>query len=517
MSEDQVNAMTTQQQQQLPVPESSHCAMSLSATLKRPASPSFENGDQPVRKRLKEEADKASIVEQDAEKSQDARMVDELALELQCGCCSELVYNPVLVLPCQHFFCGSCCVLWVRNGGTNCPACRGVSSLVTPFRAIQPLLDTLLRLAPEKTRAAGERAQADEVYRHGSSLRIPSPKEPSPEPTINVNADLAQPCPNCPPGNPHGWRCPHPIPDPAADPDNAWHLDDGIPPGHGQCGHCENLLALEAPLTTKCDLCKVVFCGINIPGRCSAVPLALQHPQGLANVGDLIESAEVYESFDGNTYEVDILFDYLRTQNKLPRQIYREIITHTLAQPRGLQPFLESDAFLDVHGGVLDAIPQGPFNRICRVCAAEALLWGLKDWWIRERQKGHLDTAILGRPDCPDGNACQRQKETAHAKEFNHIISPPQSSPPPNASLPISAPPEGAVPLLASSSVDDVEHLILPQPSSGSMTSQQRASALSYLLNSTNLDEPEALHRAIARRLQSSSPDLRDAIDALAS
>lgn len=32
--------------------------------------------------------------------------VEELAQELQCGCCSELVYRPVLVSPCQHFFCG---------------------------------------------------------------------------------------------------------------------------------------------------------------------------------------------------------------------------------------------------------------------------------------------------------------------------------------------------------------------------------------------------------------------------
>ena len=34
--------------------------------------------------------------------------VEELTLELQCGCCTELVYRPVLVLPCQHFFCGRC-------------------------------------------------------------------------------------------------------------------------------------------------------------------------------------------------------------------------------------------------------------------------------------------------------------------------------------------------------------------------------------------------------------------------
>ncbi len=33
-------------------------------------------------------------------------LADELEQELQCGCCSALVYRPVIVSPCQHFFCG---------------------------------------------------------------------------------------------------------------------------------------------------------------------------------------------------------------------------------------------------------------------------------------------------------------------------------------------------------------------------------------------------------------------------
>ena len=66
-------------------------------------------------------------------------LADDVAQELQCACCSELVYRPVLVIPCQHFFCGrcvcvphlavcpadyvpffpllvrcSCCLLWIR-------------------------------------------------------------------------------------------------------------------------------------------------------------------------------------------------------------------------------------------------------------------------------------------------------------------------------------------------------------------------------------------------------------------
>jgi E3 ubiquitin-protein ligase CHFR len=45
------------------------------------------------------------------------------------------------------------------------------------------------------------------------------------------------------------------------------------------------------------------------------------------------------------------------------------------------------------------------------MCAAEVLLYGLKDWWIRERKKGLLDANIAERPDCPDSTTCRRQKE----------------------------------------------------------------------------------------------------------
>lgn len=33
-------------------------------------------------------------------------LAEDLAEELQCGCCAELVYKPVVVMPCEHFFCG---------------------------------------------------------------------------------------------------------------------------------------------------------------------------------------------------------------------------------------------------------------------------------------------------------------------------------------------------------------------------------------------------------------------------
>jgi hypothetical protein len=72
----------------------------------------------------------------DAEHGRDAPALDgqalvaDLAQELECGCCAAVVYRPVVVMPCQHFFCGryalyllcirqtadwgSCIVLWIK-------------------------------------------------------------------------------------------------------------------------------------------------------------------------------------------------------------------------------------------------------------------------------------------------------------------------------------------------------------------------------------------------------------------
>lgn len=160
------------------------------------------------------------------------------------------------------------------------------------------------------------------IHQH---LKIPMPREPSPEPTLPRHSDYAQPCPHCSAGNAFGWTCPQPITDPEINRDNAWLLEDGNPPGHSHCGNCENLLALRAPNTSKCDFCQVSFCGINVPGRCIAASLHSQHPHGLASVGDLIQSAEVYECFDSNTVEVDIMLDYLTDRRVTPREIYRNV------------------------------------------------------------------------------------------------------------------------------------------------------------------------------------------------
>jgi E3 ubiquitin-protein ligase CHFR len=58
---------------------------------------------------MKEEREDSDVPEQTVgtvASADDSTLADQLAQELQCGCCSELVYRPVIVAPCQHFFCG---------------------------------------------------------------------------------------------------------------------------------------------------------------------------------------------------------------------------------------------------------------------------------------------------------------------------------------------------------------------------------------------------------------------------
>ncbi|EIM86010.1 uncharacterized protein STEHIDRAFT_59109 [Stereum hirsutum FP-91666 SS1] len=404
---------------------------SSSHNLKRLASPTFEGFEGDSRKRAKTNgnsvdadtdlpqtnpalANATQAVAVSTQPTPSSALLDDLEQELLCGCCSALLYRPVIVLPCEHYFCGSCCSLWVRNGGTNCPACRGLSTSVTPSRILQVMVDVLLRADPSRGRTDREKQQADEIYRPGQSFRIPTPREASPEPTIpQTGGEYARPCPHCLAGNRYGWRCPRPVPDPNSDPDNAWHVDDGSPPGHGYCGNCENLLALTAPTTTKCDMCQVSFCGIGIQNRCVALPLMAQHPHGLSDVGDLIQSSEVYDAFDGNAVEVEIMLDYFTAKRISPRDVYREIVEHIQTQPNKFQPLIDLDLFLDVHAVAPgpDPGPNPPRERICRLCATEIVLWGLKDWWIRERRKGELDRSVTERRDCVDGAGCRRQRE----------------------------------------------------------------------------------------------------------
>ena len=43
------------------------------------------------------------------------------------------------------------------------------------------------------------------------------------------------------------------------------------------------------------------------------------------DIGDLVQSSEVYECFENNTVEVEIMLDYLPSRQITPKQIYRDV------------------------------------------------------------------------------------------------------------------------------------------------------------------------------------------------
>ena len=85
---------------------STHSHTGNESPLKRKASVTFEETeDNASRKKVKGEAEDATKTPE-TESIDGQALADELDQELQCGCCSALVYRPVVVAPCQHFFFG---------------------------------------------------------------------------------------------------------------------------------------------------------------------------------------------------------------------------------------------------------------------------------------------------------------------------------------------------------------------------------------------------------------------------
>ncbi|KAG8770716.1 hypothetical protein FRC12_004092 [Ceratobasidium sp. 428] len=292
----------------------------------------------------------------------ESQLADEIESELRCGCCTEIAYNPVSLSPCHHFFCGSCVTLHLSHSRSApnytraiCPACRTPLTGISPSRVVQSLVSALVRVYPERARTERERMQADEIYTAGRDIPIPPPRMPNPDVLLpqqqNSAADnLARPCPHCAPNNSFDWACPRPIPNPETDSTNAWNLENGAPPGHNYCGACDELYAIGAPTSSRCDMCTTGFCGISVQRVCRShwlrqVQLLSTHN----SLQGLIENGKVYEAFNGNAIEVEIMFDYLREAEISPNMIYLDIVDYILATPEGFEPLIASDLFSGSH------------------------------------------------------------------------------------------------------------------------------------------------------------------------
>ena len=128
------DAVLAAQSRSGPIDPPPEAATSATASLKRSAAEAFDgDGDTPDESetsRKKARDDDGGVVpgggggngEGDETDAVDgAALADRLEEELECGCCSAIVYRPVVVAPCQHFFCGRCvgCGLLLLRAGAN--------------------------------------------------------------------------------------------------------------------------------------------------------------------------------------------------------------------------------------------------------------------------------------------------------------------------------------------------------------------------------------------------------------
>lgn len=84
-----------------------------------------------------------------------------------------------------------------------------------------------------------------------------------------------------------------------------------------------------------------------------------------------------------------------------------------MKHPQAFTALIDNGAFDDIHNvsGSEDPDPTAPRRRICRLCAAQVLIYGLKGWWIRERRKAKISGAFVIREDCQHGENCGRQAD----------------------------------------------------------------------------------------------------------
>ncbi|KZO97175.1 hypothetical protein CALVIDRAFT_514000 [Calocera viscosa TUFC12733] len=294
----------------------------------------------------------SSSISDALEKDVGPEVLDALEVELGCACCAGLLYRPALLQPCNHAFCASCVVSWVRNGGTACPTCRSPSDSIHQARFLQGLIDLLIRFRPEAERSAKEREEADAVWLPGQLLPLPParPRHVSPPP---LPLNLARPCPHCTRNNGLGYLCPVPIPDPSVVPrDQAWDLEArGAPQGHGFCSGCDELYALGAPTSMGCSFCRSRYCGYSVQQTCVLPRVGSpQMPRHMDTVAKLLECDELYEAFSHNSIEVDLLIDYLHTRPGGLNGVLRNMLDYVRSQPEGFATL----SFLGMEGGVGD-------------------------------------------------------------------------------------------------------------------------------------------------------------------
>lgn len=243
------------------------------------------------------------------------------------------LYHAQTVLDCLHTFCGSCLIQWVSNhrSAPECPTCRSPARATKDSHQHNSLRDVLIRMDPSQDRTADEKEEMQRIYHPGATIdlvqaagssarddrgqqdggndgqmvqatqaqqaamlggRQAFPMRPmvllNPIDELNLLLRYYFPCPTCQPGNPYGYLCQHPIPDPrlmysfsftgptgANAPPPIPRTPANMPRDHTQCFNCRrpNLIPIrdrrEYPQDT-CAICSEHFC-TNLLGYCGPI------------------------------------------------------------------------------------------------------------------------------------------------------------------------------------------------------------------------------------------------------
>jgi len=396
-----------------------------------------EPSDEPAPKRAK-------TVEEPAEAPPPTQedCMQELADEIECQICQDILYKVVAVTPCLHNFCSPCLSKWLgAKKGACCPTCRAPIEDSHRNHTVENFVSKLLEKRPEKKRAAEELASLDSantLASHGFSFKawqsatkgkgkgkglkftfaaVAASEEESDESGSHGSGsdsselsgsdsevDNATLCFACSAPDATGFRC---------DPDNRQHIrccvchermpnrvDDNLPGG-----------------PQECVLCSRRFCS-PYRSHCPAVSLSGAHAGWVGNpllrrLSSTTLTAITPAVFNGIVFEQDVLAEHLASQSKTLETAFKE----------GLHALKEKGSAVPLDGPVPDLLPTH-FTEdaaLCRDCTVRVSVPALYEY-MRAVPADQLPERIRRRRECWYGMNCRTAKHNPmHAARLNHV------------------------------------------------------------------------------------------------
>ncbi|XP_024131686.1 E3 ubiquitin-protein ligase CHFR isoform X2 [Oryzias melastigma] len=379
---------------------------------------------------------------------------DKMEESLTCVICQDLLHDCISLQPCMHVFCGACYSGWMERSSL-CPTCRCPVERICKNHFLNNLVEAYLTQHPEKCRSEEdlksmdsrnkitqdmlqprvERSFSDE---EGSSdYLFESSDNDSDSSDTSQSLVMCRQCPgyrnymsqvlfttssNCwlaglptlpaalpsarPAGEEDAAKQTGEQPSTSSDTTSASQMYCCPPQGHHVICTCclqpmpdrQAELSSQPAFAQQCMLCKLPFC--HMYWGCQRIGC-----QGcLSRFSEINLNDKCLDGvLNNNTYESDVLKNYLSSKGKSWKDLLRESL-------EGLQ---EGRFSLTDSGVSASSI-------LCLCCGLRAF----RELAYKYRQNipaSELPAAVTSRPDCYWGRNCRTQVKAHHATNFNHI------------------------------------------------------------------------------------------------